>query len=302
MSLILCTIVTPDYVDRAVALALSAMRSGSKAEYQVLTTGPTFEAVPGFKFLDLDSLCAHLPHAAAVREKYGDDRDRLRWCLKPVLMAHLLRENPTCTVVYADSDIAFFRPPELLAQLLGSGSVLLTPHWRPPNPLGSTRNFRLNFMDGLFNAGCITAVASGARALQWWADACLSACEQNREDGLWDDQRYLDLMPIYFDGTIICRDRGFNLADWNHHLRVANDLGCRDVPDVWPVSMVHFTPNTIKRIERGDDPLLEPYLNEHKGFLAEAITIIQRGSQAHGVYCYGLPDQLDEARTVPANT
>ena len=39
MTVTLCTIVTPDYVDRALALVQSARRSGSRAEYCVLTTG-----------------------------------------------------------------------------------------------------------------------------------------------------------------------------------------------------------------------------------------------------------------------
>lgn len=302
MSLILCTIVTSDYVDRALALAISARHTGSAAEVFVLTTAESFKQVAGINFLDLDAICESLPQAAAIRMKYGHDRDRLRWCLKPIVMAYLLRENPTRTVIYADSDICFFRPPEVLAELLRGGNVLLTPHWRPLNPRGSTRNFRLNFMDGLFNAGCVTAVAEGTPALQWWADACLSACEQKREEGLWDDQRYLDLMPIYFDGIVICRDRGFNLADWNYHLRVPNKRGHRDVPDIWPVSMVHFTPNTIRRIERGEDSLLEPYLKKHKELLEEASAIVRTGSEAHGRYSHRLPDQLDEAGVVSANT
>jgi hypothetical protein len=279
MKLVLCTIVTPDYIDRALALFLSAQRAGTAAKFVVLTTSDIDEVLPGVEKVSIADVCSSFPIAREICAKYADDKDRLRWSLKSALMVHLLGAYPDSVITYADSDISFFESPETLARMLGTGNILLTPHWRPLDPEGSSRNFRLNYMDGLFNAGCVTATAGGMDALKWWARACLAACEQNRAEGLWDDQRYLDLIPIYFDKAIICKHRGFNLADWNLHLRETDTNGTRDVPDRWPVSMIHFTHNTIRRIRAGEDPVLSPYYDIYLSLLAEAVDLLDRQSQ-----------------------
>jgi hypothetical protein len=136
----------------------------------------------------------------------------------------------------------------------------------------------LNFLDGLFNAGCVGASGDATKELTWWATACASACDKAYEQGLYHDQRYLDLMPIYFPRVRILRHRGYNLADWNAHLRTADCNGLRSVPDSYDVVMVHFTVNTIRRIERGEDPLLTPLLDEYRGLIESAKSICSRPS------------------------
>lgn len=106
--------------------------------------------------------------------------------------------------------------------------------------------------------------------MAWWLDCCISACEKNYSEGLYVDQRYLDLMPIYFSQVTVCRHRGYNLADWNRHLRHKPTKGMALIPGRWKVRSVHFTRNTIARIETGKDAALEPYYREYKCILAEA--------------------------------
>ena len=209
---ILCTIVTPDYIDRALTVWRSAEESGTHIDFVVLTTGPVSVDLPGITVLSLQELATRDSRAHKVKEKYSGESDPVRWSLKPVLMSHLLRAPSIERVVYSDCDTCFFRTPYILLDSLGDGDVLLTPHWRPLEPDGSSRGFRINFLDGLFNAGCVAANRKGVDALDWWARACLYACEKDYERGLFHDQRYLDLLPIYFPNTTICRHQGFNLA------------------------------------------------------------------------------------------
>jgi hypothetical protein len=250
--------------------------------------------IDGITVLAINDLIAADSRAQVLLERYADDTDRLRWCLKSILIGYLLKQGTAESVIYSDSDTCYFRSPLELIELLGTGSILLTPHWRPLDPRGSTRKFRLNFLDGLFNAGCIVARSEGIDAIEWWATACLSACERKYEDGLYDDQRYLDLLPIYFAGTVVCRHRGYNLADWNVHLREYDGKGMRAVPDTWPVSMVHFTPNTVKRIREGRDPVLVPYLAAYSEIDSKAKKAL--GEYPYAVDGHCVPHKLEAPR------
>jgi hypothetical protein len=186
-------------------------------------------------------------------------------------MAHLIERGDGDVVLYVDPDTCFFRDPLELCLELGDGGILVTPHWRPPDPYGPSQPFLTNFMDGLFNAGCVVARKDGKAALEWWAEACLARCDLDYSRGLYLDQKYLDLLPVWFPETVICQNRGCNLADWNVQLRKHDTkTGARDVPDRWPVLMVHFTANTIALIKSGRDAVLVPYLKEYLEIRATA--------------------------------
>jgi hypothetical protein len=51
--------------------------------------------------------------------------------------------------------------------------------------------------------------------MQWWASCCAYRCEKNPIRGTFDDQRYLDLLPVMDERVHILRHKGCNVADWN---------------------------------------------------------------------------------------
>lgn len=108
-------------------------------------------------------------------------------------------------VLYLDSDIYFFRSPYHLVKRLENYSVLLFPHWNDDS--AHTR------LHGLFNAGMLGVSPKGVDFLDWWAKLCLVKC--SKEAGFFDDQGYLDLVPIYFKNVGIYRRGDENVAKWN---------------------------------------------------------------------------------------
>ncbi len=272
--LVVGSIVTPDYVDRALAVALSLRAAGCPCRLELLTTRPVTVELEDVAVTSLDELGGRDRRARALPRTYGADPDALRWSLKPVFLTHLLRKHAGGPVLLCDSDLCFFDRPDALLAGLDAGGLVLTPHWRPLDPTGARLDFRLNFMDGLFNAGCVAANERGIAALDWWAQACAAACERDPARGLYVDQRYLDLMVVYFPEAVICRDPGFNVANWNRHLRTPDAGGRRPVPDRWPVRMVHFTGDTIREIEQGRDPLLLPLYVRYLELRAQAERIL----------------------------
>lgn len=264
-----CTIVTPDHVYKALALHRSIRSHHPEASTHVLTTsGELWPTAPGLVFHSLETIAASDTLVRAIADKYRADADPLRWSLKGAFMSYLLERHGD-GVIYFDCDVCLFNTPEPLWSALNTGSVLLTPHWRPRDPETSLTNFRLNFLDGLYNAGCVGATSAGREALRWWSRACLSSCERAREKGLFFDQRYLDLLPIYFEQTVICRHRGCNVADWNRQL-LREQRGGRVYVDGAPLIFVHFTANTIAGIVAGRDPVLSESLEQYHALLSEA--------------------------------
>ena len=261
-----CTVVTPDHIDKSIALHRSLRLHDDAAATFVLVTGPCPSInEPGLTTHSLEMLAAADPIIQAIVAKYATMADELRWSLKSAYLRRLILDD-SHPVIYLDCDICFFGSPEPLWHALDGGAVLLTPHWRLRDPDVSIHNFRLNYLDGLFNAGCVGATRGGVSALEWWARACLSACENAREKGLFNDQRYLDLLPVYFDDVVISRHRGCNVADWNRHLvRQRTDEGI--FVDGWPLVFVHFTRNTIAAITSGRDPVLVECLSEYTALL-----------------------------------
>ena len=271
---VFCTIVGRTHLYKALALRQSIFNVDPLALFYVLAIDFRGHASPGVEIVQIEDLSGDVEIGQAIVQKYKERPDELRWSLKSVFLQHLIRRYSERDVIYCDSDFCFFSNPSEVSDYLQHAGVLLTPHWRPMKPptvsTKSSKNFRLNFLDGLYNAGFIAANSRGIEALTWWAELCLSACEKNYIEGLYFDQRYLDLMPIYFDFVVVCKHRGYNLADWNLQLHPEVGYGRNDGLPVIPVRAVHFTTNTVKRIEQGGNPSLVPYLSQYKSYLAKA--------------------------------
>lgn len=183
--------------------------------------------------------------------------------MKPVFMLHLLR-TVTDKLVYVDNDQYFYNDYIFLFDLLSQHSILLTPHYYRHSPASEQNWLEANFKVGLYNAGFVGASAEGIESLQWWAECCLYRCEKNMLRGLFDDQKYLDLIPVIDSKALVLRHRGCNVAGWN------TDYCKRSIVDgnvminkVYPVVFIHFNAFTIQEIAEQRDKLLLPLYEEY---------------------------------------
>lgn len=164
--------------------------------------------------------------------------DYLRWGMKPVVMRHLLKQYDQ--VMYVDSDCYFVNDWSFLWDEVDP--LLVTPHWRNPKD-------RFAYLHGVYNGGLVGASKNGLDGLQWWEELCLWNLDIDEANGFFVDQRYLDLLPVYWDANI-CKHRGVNAASWNDH---RSDL-----------VMVHFS-----QIGDADDLLLGIHEDYKREVLAE---------------------------------
>ncbi len=209
---IFCTISTQSHLFKSFALADSLANYGG--ELKVLLIGELtseYESIQpkNVQLFSLNEIKS--PRAEETKDKYKNDK--LRWSLKPILLLFLLEEYGK--VIYVDNDIYFFNDFKFLDEALEKNNILLTPHFYPSSPKNDQTWLEANFRLGLYNAGFIGVNKNAKEALEWWSDCCLYEIKKSYWRGLFDDQKYLDLIPVLFNAVKIIKNRGCNLAGWN---------------------------------------------------------------------------------------
>ncbi len=267
------TIITADYGAYALALHDSLMKFDEEINMAIfISSGKLDEAIQ--KEFDkrkniklyFGKDIMEFPLAKNVYEKYYEaSHDSYRWSMKPVFMNFLLHKDFK-EVIYLDSDIFFFNDYTFLWKELDGCNILLSPHWRSSDPVADLPNFKLNFLDGIYNGGFIGASRGGIAALDYWAKLCLYNCEVNRNEGFYVDQRYLDLLPTRFEGVENITHKGCNVANWNQLdcKRTKKESGEVVINNVFPIIFIHFTNSFLRGILLQNDKLLLPFLEQYR--------------------------------------
>ncbi len=207
------------------------------------------------------------PFFQQIYDKYFlEKKNEFRWSMKPVAINYLLSQKKYDKVIYLDADLYFFNAPDFLFKLLDKDKVLLSPHWRCSHkPELDWFNFVHNFKHGIYNGGFIGVNYQGQEVMDYWANLCLAACEQNALNGLHDDQKYLDIFQSYFEGVGVLRHRGCNVSNWNRvECRRSNDShGNTYINETFPIVFIHFTDGTNTEILKGNDEYLLPFFNSY---------------------------------------
>lgn len=257
-----CTISTNDHLFKVDALFESLRQVGCNSEMICLATQPGEENLKNGRLIRPGNI--DLGEAERfLKNKHNETSDELRWSLKPVLISALLEEYDK--VIYLDNDIFFFNSPAFIWKELDDNDVLLTPHHYPRDPKKNQNWLEANFKVGLYNAGFIGVNKQAKHVIDWWAECCQYRCEKSWFRGLFDDQKYLDLVPIIHPNTKIMEHQGCNIAGWNIDVCKRTQSGTGDVTinDNWPIIFVHFNGFSVRAIINGEDSALTPHLNHY---------------------------------------
>ena len=164
--------------------------------------------------------------------------------IKPFVIQYLLNKGSD-KIIYLDPDILCFRRFSEVLNMLDQYSIILTPHSNSPISDDYFPDDYLFLSSGVYNLGFI-AVSKGSTTeefISWWSrrlrDKCLDATEMN----LFVDQKWIDLVPAYFDKVLIFKSLAYNIAYWNLHERnIRNIDGTMYVfPTEEPVAFIHFS-------------------------------------------------------------
>ena len=185
----------------------------------------------------------------------------LNTAVKPFYIEHLYRRDPAVeSVIYLDPDILVFASLEKLFSNLKRHGVILTPH------LCSFDNSDINLhaeiqilLVGIYNLGFIATSRKDTtfHFLNWWQKRIRHCCHYRPGSGVFVDQLWVNLAPIYFSDVYIEKDPGYNVCYWNHfERRVSRENGRYLVNREHDLVFFHFSAYNPERPEviasRGD--------------------------------------------------
>ncbi|TDD98397.1 hypothetical protein E0F76_04460 [Flavobacterium cellulosilyticum] len=152
------------------------------------------------------------------------DLIELNTSIKPSFFKYFISQYKDLeTIIYFDPDIQIFENLILLEKYLEEDDVLLTPHILNPiivDELTPSENLFLNY--GIYNLGFLALNSKSQNALSlldWWEDKTLKIGFNRVSDGLFVDQLWINLAPIFFNNVKVLQEYGFNVAPWNLHER-----------------------------------------------------------------------------------
>jgi glycosyltransferase involved in cell wall biosynthesis/SAM-dependent methyltransferase len=254
----ICTIIAKNYAAHARVLAESFRARHPDGTCTVLVIdgyeGFLDPAEEPFELLGIDEI--GLPDPQRMAASY--DVTELSTAVKPWLLRTLLARDGVETITYLDPDIWIADSIEQVAVLARQHSVVLTPHFTTPLPRDGLKPAEEDILiAGTYNLGFI-ALGSGRTAdelLDWWSERLERHCVVDPANGLFVDQRWIDLAPGIWSGIHILRDSGYNVAYWNlarRQLERGED-GIR--VDGEPLRFFHFS---------GFDPFQPRVLSKHQ--------------------------------------
>ncbi|MCI8513498.1 MAG: hypothetical protein HFI93_02540 [Lachnospiraceae bacterium] len=131
----------------------------------------------------------------------------------------LLRRTNAEEIIYLDPDMLVCHSLEPLKAFLREHDIVVTPHRLAPEPLFDQMFYgdQQFYTRGGFNLGFLAVKNSeeGVRFLKWWAGMLERYCYVDDPEGLFTDQKLMDIAPCFFGTLFICRDETYNVSWWN---------------------------------------------------------------------------------------
>jgi len=248
-----CSVISPNYRAAARVLMSSVRTHEPEWDRFVLVVGgeTTSSGDEPFEAMAIDAI--GLPELADFTFRYT--LLELDTAVKPWLIAHLFARGYD-QVVYLDPDIVVY---SRLAELDGVGQpfITLTPHLTTPVESDGYARERGILIAGAWNLGFIAVTRDPQldAFLTWWKRRLERECVVEPEQGLFCDQKWIDLVPGLFDRVLPLRHDGYNVAYWNLAQRpVTRDGAGAFVVNGQPLRFFHFS---------GFDPSLPSVVSRH---------------------------------------
>jgi hypothetical protein len=143
----------------------------------------------------------------------------LATAIKPFFLAEILKRPGVEKVLYLDPDMVVFSRLDDIIEALDHSNLVLTPHQVDPDETiqAIIDNEISSLKHGIYNLGFIGVrnTAESQRFAAWWSHRVYHFCRAEIPNGLFTDQRWIDLVPAFFEGVAIARSPRHNVAPWN---------------------------------------------------------------------------------------
>ncbi len=137
--------------------------------------------------------------------------------VKPYYFEYLFKENKEVErIYYIDPDILLIQSIQNLEDSWEDANILLTPNLtRLPEKL--VRGELASLKHGINNLGFIGIRRSeeSQKLVSWWKERLHTHCKLDKCRGIFVDQKWIDLVPLFFEGIKSVKHPGWNMAWWN---------------------------------------------------------------------------------------
>ncbi|GGZ12807.1 hypothetical protein GCM10007049_00630 [Echinicola pacifica] len=137
--------------------------------------------------------------------------------VKPYFIDYFFQRFGKDTMVYyIDPDIKVYHDLGYLHEQLGQFDIILTPNLTVL-PSKVERGELASLRHGVFNLGFIGLRYSEEtmKFIDWWCIRLESHCKIDKPRGIFVDQKWVDLAPLFFDSIGLLKHQGCNMAWWN---------------------------------------------------------------------------------------
>jgi len=169
----------------------------------------------------------------------------LNTAVKPFAFDYFFNHYPeSSTAIYFDPDILVYDQLIELEESFAENDIILTPHiTKPIEDIFSPQE--TDFLNtGLYNLGFIALkkTQNSFNFLSWWMNRLKDHCRIDFLNGLFVDQLWINLVPLFFKKVEILRHPGYNMAYWNLHERKLSFLNDKyTVNESYPLIFFHFS-------------------------------------------------------------
>ncbi len=227
--------------------------------------------------------------------KFRYDVMELNTAIKPFVMLYLQERYER--VVYLDPDIRVFAEMEAVNRAFDEGyDFVVTPHLTGYFEDDGLHVDEPDIMRaGVYNFGFFAASASSeAKAtIKWWAKKLEKLCINKQKEGIFVDQKWMDLLPGRHDKVCILREPGYNVAYWNlTHRSISSENG-RYLSNGRPLVFFHFSgfkPDSVDVVSKYQNRHTMENIGAAKELFvdyAKAVLLNEYGKWQKQQYAYG---------------
>ena len=221
------TLCSNNYLPFALALGTSVRKFLPDAQFIIGLVDDRDAQVDYSAFADFEVIpCFYLgyPEFEGMLSRYNIIE--FNTAVKPFYFEYLFRTYPDADqIFYLDPDLLFYQSPEVLGREFGDSEILLTPNLIFTQKQPSTGELA-SLRHGMYNLGFIGLKRGeeSFRLIQWWKERLRVHCRIDKCYGIFVDQKWMDLAPLFFDKIKSVRHPGWNMAWWNFSERTLLDL------------------------------------------------------------------------------
>lgn len=234
--------------------------------------------IEGFEIIEVDKI--GIDKFDEMCERY--DITELNTAIKPFFIDYFFKANPNTELVYyIDPDIEIFDKFDGLEDLLKTNNIVLTPHFYTPIFDDQLPREQEMFVNGIYNLGFLAVKKSTEvdKFMHWWQEKLRTECYMDIKKGMFVDQLYCNMVPLYFEGVHIEKNPGYNMAYWNLHERTLTVENGKYYSNKVPLIFYHYSgmdakdPNNIsrwiKRYDLNNRPDLVKIFTDYKAKISE---------------------------------